>query len=171
MKTKNLFATVKTIYEKDPPKIKSSSDAIKFLLQKIRHLASEKLFVMTLNEQLDVLSLDESTSGTAKVCLVDYAMILKPAILTGATRIIVLHNHPTNSPDVSKEDVIQLRAIAITTSLFDIQLDDFIILTREQYHSLAKEEVFKDAITDAKLFIKSRVENRDRLKKLDNIKS
>ena len=57
---------------------------------------------MLMQEQVWVLALDQGTVGTTPV---RNAELLRPAILCGASGIVVVHNHPTGDPEPSPDDV------------------------------------------------------------------
>ena len=82
------------------------------------------------------------TVGTIKSTQIDHRRIIKEALLTNATAIILFHNHPSGTPVPSVADINEtnkFRKACDIFDIFDISLLDHIILTDEFYYSFAEE--------------------------------
>lgn len=84
--------------------------------------------------------------GTINTTIVSGREIFKSAILSNATSIIMLHNHPSGTLIASKMDIDVTKKIIEAGKLLDIYLTDHIILGKNgEYLSLRKENYITDA--------------------------
>lgn len=65
------------------------------------------------------------------------------ALLCGATNIIIVHNHPSGSPNPSRNDNQVTERISKAAKLVDINLCDHIIVGRDGYFSYNENDVLK----------------------------
>jgi DNA repair protein RadC len=67
--------------------------------------------------------------------------VLRPAVERNAPAIIVVHNHPSNDPTPSPEDIKITRTIREAGQLMDIQLLDHLIICKNSYVSLKEKNL------------------------------
>ena len=65
--------------------------------------------------------------GCLTASLVHPRELFRPAILVGATGIVVTHNHPSGDPEPSAEDLALTRRLAAAGTLLGIELLDHVI--------------------------------------------
>jgi len=68
------------------------------------------------------------TLGTATSTLVSPKEIFRGAILSGATAIIVAHNHPSGDPSPSQADITVTRSLREAAKIIDIELLDHVVI-------------------------------------------
>ena len=68
------------------------------------------------------------TLGTATNTLVSPKDVFRGAILSGATAIIVAHNHPSGDPSPSSADIQVTRALREAAKLLEIDLLDHVVV-------------------------------------------
>ena len=118
-------------------KIQSSKDAY----QEVRHYAAreqEMIIVMALNGAKEILFTEVIALGSASCCHVYARDIFTDAIRSRAMGIIIAHNHPSSSLEVSVEDKIFTSRIAKLANEIGITLLDHLIINEESYISLGK---------------------------------
>lgn len=71
----------------------------------IRDLDREALCVINFNSKLQPINFNLVSIGAVDTTIATPREILKSAILSNATNTMVLHNHPSNMLEPSKEDV------------------------------------------------------------------
>lgn len=71
--------------------------------------------------------------------LVDVRLVLMAALATGATKLVLSHNHPSDSLRPSFSDIGLTRKIKEAARLFDIEVVDHLIISTEGYLSMAEE--------------------------------
>jgi len=68
------------------------------------------------------------TLGTATNTLVSPKEVFRGAILSGATAIIVAHNHPSGDPSPSSADIQVTRALRESAKTIEIELVDHVVV-------------------------------------------
>lgn len=68
------------------------------------------------------------TLGTATSTLVSPKEVFRGAILSGATAIVVAHNHPSGDPAPSQADITVTRALRNAAKILDIELLDHVVV-------------------------------------------
>ena len=119
--------------------IKASAQAAGYLREDLRNLDHEESWILLLNSANIPLAKKMITVGTIKSTQIDHRRIIKEALLTNATAIILFHNHPSGTPAPSVADINETNKLRKACDIFDISLLDHIILTDESYYSFAEE--------------------------------
>ena len=119
--------------------IKASAQAAGYLREDLRNLDHEESWILLLNSANLPLAKKMITVGTIKSTQIDHRRIIKEALLTNATAIILFHNHPSGTPVPSVADINETNKLRKACDIFDISLLDHIILTDESYYSFAEE--------------------------------
>ena len=119
--------------------IKASAQAAGYLREDLRNLDHEESWILLLNSANLPLAKKMITVGTIKSTQIDHRRIIKEAMLTNATAIILFHNHPSGTPVPSVADINETNKLRKACDIFDISLLDHIILTDESYYSFAEE--------------------------------
>ena len=119
--------------------IKASAQAAGYLREDLRNLDHEESWILLLNSANLPLAKKMITVGTIKSTQIDHRRIIKEALLTNATAIILFHNHPSGTPAPSVADINETNKLRKACDIFDISLLDPIILTDESYYSFAEE--------------------------------
>jgi DNA repair protein RadC len=104
---------------------------------KVEQLDREHLIRLDLDNKNRLIGEETVSIGTAHAALISPREVFRGAILNGASRIIVLHNHPSGDPDPSPEDREIARRLGAAADLVAIPLIDFLIIGENgQYHSV-----------------------------------
>lgn len=120
--------------------IKTSQDAFNIMKQvydpeTIEH--HEQFFVFLVNRANHVLGFSRLSHGGMTGTVVDVRIVLQLALKTNACGIILTHNHPSGQLRPSEQDLSITRKIKEAAKLFDIAVLDHVIMTSENYYSLA----------------------------------
>jgi len=75
--------------------------------------------------------------GGITATYVDIRLILRDALLTQSTSIILCHNHPSGSLKPSQADINLTKKIKSAAEVMDISILDHLILTESEYYSFA----------------------------------
>ncbi len=124
------------------PKINSSEDAHKILRQ---YWADEKMElreefkILLLNRANKVLGLVNISTGGVSGTVADPKIIFASALKANASGIILAHNHPSGNLKPSEADLNLTNKVKKAGQLLEIAVLDHIILTSEQYFSMADE--------------------------------
>lgn len=91
----------------------------------------EWVIVILLDRKNRPLGRSVVTKGTATNSLVHPREVFKPAIVAGASAIVMLHNHPSGDPAPSRADIQVTRQIRESADILGINLLDHIIVGDE----------------------------------------
>ena len=108
----------------------STPSAVNGIMADTRNMAQEAFFVITLNTRNKMINRHMITLGLVDQAPVHPREVFRPAILDGATSIIVSHNHPTGDPAPSIEDKTTTKRLKDAGELIGIKLLDHVIIGR-----------------------------------------
>jgi len=119
--------------------VKSSVDAVSFMKKQYDQILDdhEEFKVLHLDRKNSVVNIDHHSAGIDSSTLVSVKSIVRNAILIKTSGIILFHNHPSGNLKPSNQDIKITRRIKDACELFDINVLDHIILTRERHYSFS----------------------------------
>lgn len=97
----------------------------------------EEMILLCLNNSKDVTAVVKISTGGLTESVCDPRVIFTHALLSGATSIIIAHNHPSGVLRPSTSDDKITKTIQAAGKLLRIELVDHIILTEHDYYSYA----------------------------------
>lgn len=119
--------------------IRSSSDAYSIMRSQLELLEHEEFWVLLLSRSNQVKSkVCISRGGTASTA-VDVKLLLKRALDSLASGIILVHNHPSGNLRTSAQDDALTRRIVQGAEYLDIKVLDHLIIARGGYLSYRDE--------------------------------
>ena len=122
-------------------KIKSSTDSYEFA-RKFYHddiLIYESSFILLMNQANNVTGYAKISQGGICTTIVDVRLVAKYAIDALSPAVIFLHNHPSGNTIPSAEDIRITQRIRDGLKMLDVKLLDSIVLTEDNYLSMADE--------------------------------
>jgi len=119
--------------------IRSSRDAYHVFYPVLCDLKHEELWMALTNRAGKVIEKVKISQGGTSGTAADMRHILKPAVHTLCSGIILCHNHPSGNIQPSSEDDLLTSNLAKAANLMNIKLLDHIILYDETYYSYADE--------------------------------
>ena len=123
------------------PEVKSPADAAALVQHEMSLLEQEYLKVIVLNTRNHVLDIVEITHGSVNSSQIRISEVLRPAVERNAPAIIAVHNHPSNDPTPSPEDIKITQTIREAGRLMDIELLDHLIVCKNSYVSLKEKKL------------------------------
>ena len=122
---------------KDRPVINSPEDACAILQPFIGTLQHEEFWVVLLNTRNHVLELVRLYKGSTNSSQVNIGEVFRAAVARGGVNaILVAHNHPSNDPTPSPDDVAVTRAIVQAGRLLDVPVLDHLVVCADRFVSL-----------------------------------
>lgn len=100
----------------------------------------EKLVVCCMDAKNKPIAINEVSVGSLTSSIVHPREVFKAAILSNASSIILFHNHPSGSPEYSKEDLSVTKRIVESGKILGIPLLDHIIIGDEDRYFSFKEQ-------------------------------
>jgi DNA repair protein RadC len=118
------------------PTINSPADAVSLVQHEMGLLEKEHFRVMLLDTRNHVLDIVEIYQGAVNNAQVRIGEVMRPAVQRMAPAFIAFHNHPSQDPTPSPDDVGVTRAMVQAAKLLDLDLLDHIIVTQSRWVSL-----------------------------------
>ncbi len=96
---------------------------------KIGNLTQEEVFVLFLNNKCNLVAEEIITTGTINTVNVSNSLIMKKALNNAASKIILIHNHPSGDFTPSVQDIILTRNLKKLFLNFGIELLEHIVVS------------------------------------------
>ena len=114
----------------------NSPAAVKDMVQPIFDMSDREVFaVLSLDAKLLPVAFEVVAVGGIDRCIVDVPNIFKHAILSNASHVLCIHNHPSGDPTPSTEDLQITKRIKLAGDLLGISLIDHIVIGADTYYS------------------------------------
>lgn len=110
-------------------------------LKDIRNNKKEHFVIFYLDTRNQEICREIISIGTLNESLVHPREVFEPAIRNSAAQIIIAHNHPSGNPEPSEEDIKITEKLTEAGKLLSIELFDHIIVTKEDFFSMGKENL------------------------------
>jgi len=117
------------------PQITSSEDVYHLLHPVLADLKHEEVWVLLLNRANKVLKKIQVSKGGVAGTVVDVRMIMKEAIDSLASAVILSHNHPSGNAQPSGDDDQITKRLKEAGNIMDIRLLDHVIVCDHSYYS------------------------------------
>lgn len=101
----------------------------------------ESCFIILLNKANRIIGWYKVSSGGLDSTIIDKRIICKVVIDALASRVILVHNHPSGEVRPSSADIKRTKEVKECLELFDVSLVDHIILSENKYYSFTNERV------------------------------
>ncbi len=118
-----------------------------FLLPKFVSYKQEVVFAVCLDSKHKVINCQKLFSGTINATMVSIRTIAEYALRNNAVSIVIAHNHPGATALPSNEDIITTRKIVRALEPLNIRVRDHIIVSDNDYVSLADSGEFSKFLT------------------------
>ena len=120
----------------EQPVLASWQALIDYLTIDMAHLNHERVRVLYLDTRNRLVLDDLVTDGSLDEAAIHPREVVKKALDIGAAALILVHNHPSGSPEPSRADVQITQRIAEAGRLLGIVVHDHVIIGKEGHVSL-----------------------------------
>lgn len=118
---------------------RSANDVFRFMQPQMVDFAEEHFRVLLMDTSCNLLGVEEISVGGIDATIVDLRVLFKKIVMSGASRFIAVHNHPSGNPSASRPDKELTQRIAEASKTMMIRFDDHIIIGRNAYYSFNEE--------------------------------
>lgn len=128
--------------EADTPQhtiVRTSADAYQHIATRLSDLPHEEFWILLLNRAHKVTKTELVSRGGVTGTVADVRMMLKMAVESLASAVILAHNHPSGNTKPSDADIQLTRKVKEAAALFDVQLLDHVIIGEGSYFSFTDE--------------------------------
>lgn len=121
---------------RDQPLLSSWDALLDWLRADMAPLDIERVRVLYLNARNRLIRDEVASEGSIDQSAIYVREIMKRALDLGASALIIVHNHPSGSPEPSRQDIAITRDIADAAGKLGIVLHDHIIIGGGDHRSL-----------------------------------
>lgn len=111
--------------------VTTSDDVVRLFRPQLEGLSHEECWVVYLTSSNRIIERQRVSQGGVTATVVDHRLIIKRALELLATRFILIHNHPSGTPEASPQDKALTDKVVRAAALFDIRLLDHVIIARD----------------------------------------
>lgn len=132
---------IQTNTERDALERKGDSSKAIFDLKEVQAIKSaiqEHILFIGMDRGNNIKTIRLIGVGNSNEIYIDSKEIVRMALLTVSERVVLVHNHPSNSLIPSKEDIYLTNYTSKILEIFNIKLLDHIIVTEKDYYSMGK---------------------------------
>jgi DNA repair protein RadC len=122
-----------------PQRFRSSADVFTIFRDRFEKLDREEFVVLLLDAKNTMLDFNVVSVGALTTTIVHPREVFKPALLTNAANIILMHNHPSGDPSPSQEDLTITKRLRETGEIMGIRVLDHLIFGDGQYLSFVDD--------------------------------
>ena len=119
--------------------VRSPEDAYTLLKQFLVEIDREYFIVVCLDTKNQPTAINICHIGSLNASIVHPREVLKPAILSNSASIIVAHNHPSNDPTPSREDIEVTKRLVEAGKIIGIEILDHLIVCSDRFISLKEK--------------------------------
>jgi DNA repair protein RadC len=120
----------------EQPVLGSWQALIDYLTIDMAHLTRERVRVLYLNTRNMLIHDDHLGDGSIDEATIHPREVIHKAMDLGASAVILVHNHPSGSPEPSRADIQITQRIAEAGRLLNITVHDHVIIGRQGHVSL-----------------------------------
>lgn len=124
------------------PILSSWQALLDYLRADMAHLKIERVRVLHLNARNILIRDEHMADGSVDQAAIYTREVIRRAIDLGSTSLILVHNHPSGSPQPSKQDIAVTRNILEAGKRLGISVLDHIIIGTEGYSSMRAMGLF-----------------------------
>ena len=121
---------------RDQPLLGSWQALIDYLAIDMAHLTRERVRVLYLDSKNRLIKDEHISEGTIDEASVHPREVIHHALDSGASALILVHNHPSGSPEPSQADIQLTHRIAEAGRLVGITVHDHVIVGKEGHVSM-----------------------------------
>jgi DNA repair protein RadC len=96
----------------------------------------EQSMALYLNNASQLISYRLISTGNIRGTIIDVQLVVSLALHTMASKVILVHNHPSGKLEASKSDIKITKQIKSALELVDVLLLDHLIITEDCYTSM-----------------------------------
>ena len=124
-------------------KVHSDKDVVRIMEPVLGALQYEECWALYLASSGKVLESTRISQGGVQSTVVDCKMVIRRALELLAPQIVLVHNHPSGSPEPSQQDIALTERVAEAAKLFDMRLLDHVIVARGAHYSFRAHNLVK----------------------------
>lgn len=123
------------------PKFSCPEDVAHLLMEDMRRLPAEQMRVVMLSSRGEMMCEQTVSSGDVKGASAGAREIFHAAIKQGASKIVLVHNHPSGNPEPSEADIRTTQGLVKAGQILGIAVTDHIIIGDGTFVSMKRRKL------------------------------
>ena len=120
--------------------VSTPEEAVDLITREFSDLDREVFMILNMTCHLQVINLDVCSVGTLNYTVVHPRDVFKSSILSNASSVLLIHNHPSGELEPSREDIDLTERMVSAGKILGIEvLDHLIIGTRERAYTSLRD--------------------------------
>lgn len=99
----------------------------------------EHCVVLALSTKNHITAIHTISIGNLNSCIVHPREVFKLCILANAASFVIMHNHPSNDPTFSPEDIQLTQRLVKAADVIGIDCLDHVVVTHDAYRSMKEQ--------------------------------
>lgn len=128
--------------EGEKPAIKSPEDVAALVRSQLKGKKKEHFLLLCLDSRNRLINYRPVSMGSLDTSIVHPREVFKEAVASNAASVIFVHNHPSDDPEPSKEDIELTKRLVKAGEIMGIDVLDHIIVCDTTYLSLKAKNLF-----------------------------
>ena len=128
----------------DSPYVYGVETASRVFTSTLGRMNTEVVGLLSLDSTHKVIGYSTVAMGTVDRVTPSVAQILKTALLSNASYIIVGHNHPSGNCEITQPDIVLTKRIGAAAQLMDISLIDSLVVCSSGEFASIRESMGRD---------------------------
>ena len=120
----------------EQPVLASWQALIDYLHMDMAHLTNERVRVLFLDTRNRLIADEVQSEGSIDEAAIHPREVIRRALDLGAGAVILVHNHPSGSPEPSRADIQITNRIAEAGRLLGVTVHDHVIIGKQGHVSL-----------------------------------
>ena len=116
-------------------KITCAEDVFEYFHERLKDKKEEHFYILMLNTQNNIIGEQLISKGILDASIIHPREVFKPAIKNSASKIILVHNHPSGDPTPSQEDLEITDKLIKAGEELEIKVLDHVIIGKDTYWS------------------------------------
>jgi len=130
-----VYMVSRTSQEKILPTLESCAE---YLLPFFFGRTVETVFLLCMDAKCKVLCCKELGEGSINAAGISIRRVVETALSTGASAVVLAHNHPSGLALPSNEDIQTTRRVAMALQAVEVRLIDHVVVADGDYVSMAQ---------------------------------
>lgn len=121
-------------------KISSPNDVFSYFHNRLKNEKQENFYILILDNQNKIIKEELITKGILDSAILHPREVFRPAIKNSASKIILIHNHPSGNCEPSPEDLSITKQLIEAGKLLGIEILDHVIIGRDSHWDFSNQD-------------------------------
>jgi DNA repair protein RadC len=123
-------------------RLQTPRQVFEYLQPELLGLSREEMYVLCLSSRQQLIRRVRVAVGSVDQCAVDCREVWAPALQSKAAGIVLVHNHPSQDPEPSTQDVALTKLLLKSSPGLGIALLDHVVVVDQGFVSLRERGLF-----------------------------